>query len=144
MLPQLDVNDSISSFGGLPVGNSPEFTPLDNSLNNNIQAIMSLHCAITNHLADTNPRKFAISAPKGIQSAILRIYNPITGIVPSSRRIVQDCDKTLRTFYTVFQHGGRMLPELANRTGRRNVAASMNGRGWDSRRVKNVLSVEVR
>ena len=104
---------------------------------------MSLHCAITSHLADNDARKFSISTPKGIQSVIRRIYDPITGNVPSSRRIVQDCDKALRAFYTVFQHGGKMVPELANRMGYRNVAAGRNGEGWGGVRVKNVLNQEV-
>jgi hypothetical protein len=117
--------------------------PLDNSLNNGIQASMSLHCAIMSHLADTDPRKFTISTPKGIQSVIRRIYNPITGNVPSSRRIIQDCNKALRAFYTVFQHGGKRVPDLANRMGHRNVAAGRNGEGWGGMRVKHVLSAEV-
>ena len=52
-------------------------------------------------------------------------------------------DKDLCVFYTVFQHGGRMVPELANRMGHRNVAAGRNEKGWGVRRVKHALSVDV-
>ena len=55
LLPQWKINKDISTFKGCPVGNLPEFIPLDNSLDNDIQASMSLHCSITSHLPDIDP-----------------------------------------------------------------------------------------
>ena len=36
------------------VGNSPEFIPLDNSLNYDLQLSNMYHCVVTAHLPDTN------------------------------------------------------------------------------------------
>ena len=53
-----------------PVGNRPEWMPLDNSLNNDIQSSLSLHCAITAYLRDDDPRKFSLSTPSTIVPGI--------------------------------------------------------------------------
>ena len=57
LILQLGCNDN-TIFANKPVGNSPEFMPLDMSLNNDKQLSISLHCAITLHLPDDDPRKF--------------------------------------------------------------------------------------
>ena len=113
------------------------------SLNNDIQSSLSLHCAITAHLPDDDPRKFSLATPKTIVSGIRRLYGNEGGNVPSSRRIIQDCDKALRAFGVVYEHGGRMVPGLANRNGHRNIAAGRNRSGWGGVRVKNLLVQEV-
>ena len=119
--------------------------PLDNSLNNDIQLCLSLHCAITAYLDDGDIRKFSFSTPSTIVSGIQRIYNnPASSNVPSSERIVQDCNKALSAFGTVYEHNGSMVPGLANRNGHRNVAAGRNTAGWGGIRIKNLLIAEIR
>ena len=125
-----------------PVGNSPEFMPLDNSLNQDIQLSLSLHCAVTAHLPDNDPRKFSMRTPKTIQSGIQRIWGEVEG-VPSSRRICDDCDRALAAFGIVYRAGGKMVPQLANRSGHRNHAAGRNSTGWGGVRVKNLLVAEI-
>ena len=118
--------------------------PLDNSLNNDIQSALSLHCAITAHLDDDDPRKFSFATPSTIVSGIRRIYNDKIGSnVPSSKRIVQDCKKALRAFGMVYEHRGGMVPGLANRNGHRNVSKGSNTDGWGGVRIKNLLIAEV-
>lgn len=117
--------------------------PLDNALNNDIQSSLSLHCAITAHLNDDDPRKFSFSTPSTIVSGIRRIYSTECGNVPSSKRIIQDCNKALKAFGIVYRHGGGMVPGLANRNGHRNVAAGRNTAGWGGVRIKNLLVEEV-
>ena len=134
-----------TTYACRPVGNQPEWMPLDNSLNNDIQLALSLHCAITAYLDDGDIRKFSFSTPSTIVSGIQRIHNnPASSNVPSSDRIVQDCNKALRAFGTVYEHNGSMVPGLANRNGHRNVAAGRNTAGWGGIRIKNLLIAEIR
>ena len=83
LIPQLGLNDG-TRYACRPVGNRPEWMPLDNSLNNDIQSSLSLHCAITAHLDDKDERKFSLATPKTIVSGINRIYGNEHGNVPSS------------------------------------------------------------
>ena len=117
--------------------------PLDNSLNNDIQASLSLHCAITAYLRDDDPSKFSFATPLTIVSGINRIYGNDTGNVPSSKRIMQDTKKALNAFGAVYEHGGQMVPGLANRNGHRNLASGRNTEGWGGVRVKSLLVDEV-
>ena len=140
LVPQNGCNDWIAKFGSRPVGNSPEFMPLDNALNNDLQLSKSLHCAITAYIEDPNDeRKFSMGTPNTIVKGIIRLWGTN---VPSSDRIEQDCDKALRSFGCVYEHGGRMVPNLANRSGHRNLAAGRNTTGWGGVRVKNLLRAE--
>ena len=43
----------------------------------------------------------------------------------------------------VYEHGGRMVPGLANRNGHRNHILGRNTEGWGGIRIKNVLVEEV-
>ena len=77
-------------------------------------------------------------------SGIQRIYNNAAGSnVPSSERIVHDCDKALLAFGAVYKHNGGMVPGLANRNGHRNVAEGRNTAGWGGVRIKNLLIAEI-
>ena len=87
LIPQLHLNDG-TVYVCKPVGNRPEWMPLDNVLNNDIQSSLSLHCAITAHLSDEDPRKFSMAPPSRIVSRIERLYGNDGGNVPSSRRIM--------------------------------------------------------
>ena len=141
LIPQNGCNKG-TVYACRPVGNSPEFMPLDNSLNQDIQLSLSMHCAITAHLPDTDSRKFSMRTPNTIHEGISKIWGA-EGNVPSSKRIMQDCDKALDAFGTVFQAGGKMVPELANRSGHRNHAAGRNRMGWGGIYIKNLLALEV-
>jgi len=85
-----------------------------NSLNSDIQFL--LHCAITAHLNNDDPQTCSMKIPLTIVEGIRRIYGT-EGNVPSSRRIIQDCDIILRTFGVVYAHEERMVPALANKNG---------------------------
>ena len=143
LIPQLGLNGG-TVYVHRPVGNRPEWMPLDNSLNNDIQMSLSLHCAITAHLEDDDIRKFSFRTPSTIVSGVKRIYNnPIGSNVPSSKRIMQDCKKALTAFGLVYEHGGGMVPGLANRNGHRNLAEGRNTSGWGGARIKNLMVAEV-
>ena len=141
LIPQLGLNFGTLYFAR-PIGNRPEWMPLDMSLNNDIQSALSLHCAITSYLADDDNRKFSLATPDTIVSGIRRIFGNTQGDVPCSKRIVEDCNKALHAFGVVYNHGGDMVPGLANRNGHRNIAAGRNTSGWGGLRVKNLLVAE--
>ena len=44
--------------------NSPEFMPLDNSLNADLKLSHDRHCVLTRRLPKNDPRKFSMSTPK--------------------------------------------------------------------------------
>ena len=62
LIPQNGLNAG-TRYENRPVGNRPEFMPLDNSLNADIQYSLSLHCALTAHLNDEDDRKFSMRTP---------------------------------------------------------------------------------
>ena len=86
LILQLGCNEE-TAFKNRPVGNSPEFMPLDMLLNNNIQLSLSLHCAITAHLDKDDERIFLMATPKTIVKGIRRLWGQ-DGNVPSSWRIM--------------------------------------------------------
>ena len=63
------------AYFGRPVGNSPEFMPLDMSLNKDIKEALKYHMIMTKHLPDEHVSKFSMSTPKNISRAILRIVD---------------------------------------------------------------------
>ena len=56
---QNGVNDG-TIYKGRPVGNSPEFMPLDNSLNAYVNHSYNYHCVMTSHLHKMDPRNFSL------------------------------------------------------------------------------------
>ena len=52
------------------VGNSPEFIPLDNSLNRDIQTSHDMYCIYTNHLPKIDHLRFSKSTPNLIDRGI--------------------------------------------------------------------------
>ena len=104
--------------------------PLDNSLNNDIQLSLSLHCAITAHLDDADKRYFSIRTPNTIVSKGIDMIWGSEGNVPNSCRVMGNCDKALRAFGAVYEAGGMIVPELTNHSGHRNHAAGRNNDSW--------------
>ena len=104
------------------MGDSPEMMPLDASLNWDIDCSLYMHVLWTSHLENTNPLKFCKDNPGQISKAILKLYHPETGIVPSSKRIVEDCERIVKSAMTIVKAGGGIVPGLCNRNGHRNKA----------------------
>ena len=94
------------------MGNSPEFMPLDNSLNNDIIQAHEYHCALSYHLPYNHLAKFSTKTPNWVQKGISRLVDlkDLTDVsgevgVPSSARIIQDCDRALDSMETVLWDG---------------------------------------
>ena len=64
--------------------------------------------------------------------------------IPSTCRICDDCDWELATLGIVYQYGGKVMPQLANRSGYRNYTAGSNITGWGGGvQVKNFLVEDI-
>ena len=61
--------------------------------------------------------------------------------VPSSRRIIEDCDRALKSMSLVYANKGRMVPGLADRNGCRYSKDGTSCRGG-KRPAKAVLKYE--
>ena len=100
------MNDDIGSFGGRHVGSSPEFMPLDASLNKDVHELVSRYCLLSRRaMRKLNQKKdaraFSLSTPNQTTSAYFRVYDAITGVAPPSERILQDIDGVWKAFKIV-------------------------------------------
>ena len=86
LVPRNGVNGG-TIYEGRPVRNSPEFMPLDNSLNADIKWLHAYHCVVTSHCSPNDRRKFSMSTPKTITRGIRRLLENKCEGVPNSRRI---------------------------------------------------------
>ena len=57
------------------IGNSPEFMPLDNSLNYDLKLSHRYDCAITVHLDENDPRKHSLKTPLRIADGVKKYGN---------------------------------------------------------------------
>ena len=113
LVPQKCINIG-TRYHGRPVGNSPEFMPLDNSLNADMKRAHDRHVALTMHLRNDDPMKFSNRTPKAISRGIKRIVESVDHGCPSSPRIIQDCDKVLDAMWTVCNAKGESVRGLAD------------------------------
>ena len=141
LVPQNGVNAN-TVYKGRPFGNSPEFMPLDNSLNNDIKSSLNRHCCVTSHLTRDDKRRFSNSTPKKISEGIHRLMEPEEGEgVPCSERMMHDCDKALESMRKVYLHHGAIVEGLADRNG---IRYSTDGTGQHGgKREKSFLLVDL-
>ena len=85
-----------------PVGNIPEFMPLDNSLNRGILHSLSFRCVLIHSIVDGEKTTeeemnfcFSFSTPREIARGLKRIWDSKMR-TPSSARIIQDVDLALK------------------------------------------------
>jgi hypothetical protein len=93
--PELGLNDIVElydeegtdvkqskDYAKRPVGDQPELMPHDSSLNWDVEKSNDMHVLFTQHLPNSDPRKFQKDIPSEIVKAILKLYGPVTGVVP--------------------------------------------------------------
>ena len=110
-------------YDGRPVGNSPEFMPLDNILNRDILQSFRYHCVLRRFLlygegTDEEERnmRFSFSTPKETTRGLKRIWESKMG-TPSSARIIQDVGLALKVLEIVYRENGFAVEGLADRNG---------------------------
>jgi hypothetical protein len=118
-----------------PVGDSPELMPHDSSLNWDVDVSNRMHVLFTKHLPNSDERKIRLDTPKEITKAILKLYDPDTGVVPKPHRIVQDILRVLYCLEEIVKAGGAVVPGLANRNGHRALVGNGGKRYFD--RIEN-------
>ena len=112
--------------------------PLDASLNCDIDCALNMHALLTADLPNDRPDKFRKDTPMRISQAITQLCHPVTGVVPTSRRIVQDCNRILTSAVAIVEAGGKIVPGLVNRNGHRNRPES-DGRKYHPRKHNQVI-----
>ena len=122
------MNDEISRYSaGNPVGNSPELMPLDNCLNKDYHELvqthimMSLECKVD----QDSKEAFSLSCPKQGRSAYLRIWDPVTGVGPLSKRIIQDTQGVVDALKIIHAAKGAFVEGIAQQPGKRHIISSV-------------------
>ena len=113
-----------------PVGNSPEFMPLDNSLNGYILNSLRFHCVLSRFVLDgeetdkeDSNMRFSFSTPKEIARGLKRIWESKMGTL-SSARIIQDVDLALKALKIVYRANGAAVEGITDRNGHRRLVLS--------------------
>ena len=130
-------------YAGRPVGNSPEFMPLDNSLNHDILHSLHMHsflsCYILNGGATNKEERnmcFSYSTLRGIARGLKRIWDSKMG-TPSSAKIIEDVDLALKALGIACHTNGAAIEGLADRNGHRcKEVCEGEGVSWGGTRAK--------
>ena len=109
-------------YGGRPVGNCPEIMPQDNSLFCDFRCSFDTHVTLTCLLPKYDIRRFSKAAPRLIQSAVKRLWDPDDGVAPSSKRIVQDILRLAENLQIIVENYGAVVPGVADRNGHRKLS----------------------
>ena len=107
LLPLNGLQDH-TPYAGRPVGNSPEFIPLDNLLNRDILHSLRIHSVLSRYIIDgeeTDKEErnmcFSYSTPREINRGMKRTWDSKMG-TPSSVRIIKDVDLVLKALEIVY------------------------------------------
>ena len=111
LLPMNGFQDR-TPYNGRPVGNSPEFMPLDNSLNRDILHSLRFHCVLSCFLLDrkgTDEEErnmdLSFSTPRETARGLKHIWESKMG-TPSLARIIQYVDLALKALGIVYHANG--------------------------------------
>ena len=112
--------------------------PLDNSCNQDVIESNNRHVALSQALCDNedDPRIFSMTTPKVASRSLSRIFHPVTGVAPTSKRIVEDIDKTFECARITYTAGGVHVPGLASTTGHRKIKGNTGRAKVGGPRVK--------
>ena len=124
-------------YEGRPVGNSPEIMPWDCSLNQDVHVTVDNHSCYFRAIPKDHPlyaKRFSKASPAIMLKSYLRILDPVTGVCPSSKRIIQDITRCWGSHIDIIcEHGGAAVDGIGSRNGHRDI----KGLGqWGGKRVK--------
>ncbi len=89
-----------------PIRNSPELMPLDNSLNQDVQKSVRGHTVMSLTIWDCNNKDnclITMAKPKETAPSYKCIFDPTTGVVPKSERILQDMNKVMHALQVIYE-----------------------------------------
>ena len=100
-----------------PLGNSPEFNPLDCNLNRDIHEAARLHILLimSNQMNLGINEKEYLSTTK--QKDLAKIYLSVWENHPSSKRIIDDVTKIPKNFRTVYMNHGCVVKGIGQNSG---------------------------
>jgi hypothetical protein len=125
----------LKAYYNRPVGDRPENMPWDNTLNQDVHVSVNQHVLFTSKYEEDDERKFSLSTPNRASYAYRRILHPVTGVVPSSDRIIHDVELVFESLMKIHHAKGIKDTTLANRSGNRWEKSPIERRG--GRREKN-------
>ena len=111
-----------------PVGNSPEFIPLDDSLNNDIKLSHINNCLVGSHLRIDEEGKMFMKTPALIERGICRIWDDAEGPT-SSEQMICNIEKAIDIFEVVYNAKGSIVSSLCDGNEHRYSTASTNQHG---------------
>ena len=127
---KLSSGKTTKDFANRPPGNSPEFMPLDTTLNQDIHEAVNTQVAATYFLPKNHPLKFSLATPATIEHAYGRVHCPNyekqNSAIPTNRRIKQDINKVFFALLTVMKANGKVVQGLASRRGHRAYVNSLS------------------
>ena len=95
--------------------------PLDCCLNKYIQDYLRHHQVITTNLQQNDPLMFSLSTPNRIDSAVVRLFNPLLGpleVTPTGKRIIQVINGcTSKHLLKIIEAKGVIVANLGSRNG---------------------------
>ena len=130
-------------YYGRPVGNSPEFIPLYNSLNRDILHFLHFHCVLSRFVLDgegtdeeERNMKFSFTTHGKICRGIKRIWESKMG-TPSSARMIEDVDLALKALEIFYLENGASVEGISDKNGhRRKVVGEGKSVSWGGARTK--------
>ena len=142
LLPLSGLQDG-NPYAGRPVDNSPEFMPLDNSLNSDILHSLRMHNVFSHYILDgeeTDEEErnmcFGYSTPREISRGLKLIWDSKMG-TPYSVRIIEDVDLALKALEIVYRVNGAEVMGIADRNGHRcNEVGEGESVSWGGARTK--------
>ena len=103
--------------------------PWDNNLNQDVHLAVDRHVSCTSLFKKEDEQKFLLATPLQASYAYRRLLHPVTGIVPSSKQIVEDIDKVFVNLQKIYECKGIKDTALAKRSGKRWESAGEERRG---------------
>ena len=134
--------DLLTKFKDNPIGNSPEFMPWDNHLNQDVHLCHDRHKFLTSHLANDDENKFDGSTPNRLAQLYKRLLHPLTGCVPTPSRIIQDVDRFSMALTAVRESQGTIIDHFVLRTGKRHHKSETRNPNWGGSREKKEINKE--
>ena len=108
-----------------PVGNTPEVMCWDDNLNQDVHITVANHSLYFKAVPKDHPMhrlRFSKSSPAIMLKSYLRILDPVTGICPSSKRIIEDISRCWgKHIDMICQHGGAAVEGIGDRNGVRTI-----------------------
>lgn len=131
-------------FFGRPVGNTPEVMPWDAFLNRDVHARVRRYSVMSRFIKQAGPdhplwsKRFDTSTPKRMLHAYMRVLDPVTGVCPSSKRIVEDIKRCWgKNIDAIVKARGIRVPNLGCRSGKR-AESGVDKRGGLRKKKKYV------